>query len=129
MIVEVIAAKIGETGRAEPQPVQTALIQPVARSLQGRMGDAVVLKLGERLVQRHGIRCCQPAIVRAPARDSADRPQARRLETREGEDLSCEDGHRRLAARACHGDNLLRLTSVKACCHERQRPARVVRSK
>jgi hypothetical protein len=55
MIIEVIAADIGEGTGRDPHRVKTTLIEPMRGGLHRKMGHALVGKRIERAVERDGI--------------------------------------------------------------------------
>mgnify|MGYP002652867485 CR=1 FL=1 len=55
MIIQMVLAEIGETTGLQPDPVQTALVQPVRARLHRGMGDARRCGLGQNPVQRQRI--------------------------------------------------------------------------
>ncbi len=125
VVVHVVAAEIGEPRGLDADAVEPALVEPVARCLERRMGHALARQPVERLVERHRVGRRQVAVSAPPPADDADRPHARRLVAGMGADLADEGGDRRLSGGAGHRDQMLRLKRIEARGGERQRASRV----
>ena len=65
VVVEMVAAEIGEARRGDPHAVEAALLDPVGGRLHGELGDALGGEPRQRLVQRHRIGGGQRAVLRA----------------------------------------------------------------
>ena len=68
VVVEVVAAEIGEARGREAHAVEPALLDAVRGRLHGEMGDAVAGEPVEGLVQRDRIGRRQRAVGRRPPR-------------------------------------------------------------
>ena len=79
MVVEVIAAEVGEGGRLQPHAVEPELIEAVRRRLEGQVRDAFGRQLGQRPVQRHRIGRRQSAVDAAVGLHQADGAERGRL--------------------------------------------------
>ena len=110
----------------EPDAVEPALVEAVARGLHRGMGDAVVGEFREQLVQRDRIGRGQRAIFVAAGRDDAGRADAGRRLAGLLPDLAGEGGDRGLAAGAGDGDHRVGLAAEEARRRQRQRQPRVV---
>ena len=109
MIVEMIAAEIGEARRIEAHAVEAALVDPVGGRLHGKARHAIVRARRSRVSCREiGIGRRQRAVGCAVRRDDAERADARRLVAQMREELAREIGDRALAARSGDGDDLVR---------------------
>ena len=106
--------------------VEPALVEPVARGLHRRMGDAVVGEFGQQPVQRDRIGRGQRAIVVAAGRDDAGGADAGGGMAGLLPDLAREGGDRGLAAGAGDGDHGCRLRAGRSARRQRQRTARIV---
>ncbi len=90
MIVEMVAAEIGEGHRAEADAIYAALVEPLARCFHGDMIDALGLERAEVAMQRQSVGRRQFA-RRQPLRClDADRPDARGLDAAMRPDLANE---------------------------------------
>ena len=72
MIVEVVAAEIGEGRRLEPHAVEPMLVEAVRGRFEREVRHALGRELGQRLVQRHGIGRRQRAVDGAVGLHEAD---------------------------------------------------------
>ena len=120
VIVEMIAAEIGEARRIEAHAVEAALVDAVRGRLHGKARDAIVRQTVEALVQGDRIGRRQRAVGCAVRRDDAERADARRLVAQMREELAREIGDRALAARSGDGDDFVRLLRIEARGGERQ---------
>ena len=109
VIVEMVAAQIGEGRGLQLHAVEPVLVEPVRGGLEGEMRDAFARQLGQRLVQRDGIGRGEAAVDAAVRLDEADGAERGGLAAETGEDLAREVGHRGLAAGAGDGDDGLGL--------------------
>ncbi|MNL23186.1 hypothetical protein D3C87_1445600 [compost metagenome] len=125
MIIHVITAEIGETGRSELHAIKATLVEAVARSFHGRMGHAFGSKLGEKRMQRHRIRCGKRAIIFAAGSDDTRRTDLGGGMASESPDLPHEGGNGGLSRGAGNGDHGFRLFSIKTGSGERKVEARV----
>ncbi len=125
VIVEVVAAEIGEGGSREAHAVEPPLVEPVRGRLHGKVRHALAGEAVERLVQGDRIRRGQRAVVGTRRRDHADGAEARRLVAAGREELAREFGDGALAARARDGDDRAGLAGKDPRCGQRQRPAGV----
>ena len=105
VIVEVVAAEIGEGRRLQPHAVEPVLVEAVRGGLEGQVRDALGRQLRQRLVQGHGIGRGQRAVDAAVGLDQADGAERGGLVAERGEDLAREVGDRGLAAGAGDGDD------------------------
>ena len=78
MIVHVVAAEIGEAAGGEPDAVEPALVEAMARRFHRRMRDAGVGEFREQAMQRDRVGRGQRAIFVAAGRDDAGRADAGR---------------------------------------------------
>ena len=105
MIVEMVAAEIGEGGRGQPHPVEAALVDPVRGGFHRQMRDSVPGEVPERLVQGDGAGRRQRAVIGALCRHDADRAEARARMAGGLEELACELGDRAFPAGSGHSDD------------------------
>ena len=105
VIVEMVAAEIGEGGGLQPHAVQPVLVEAVRGGLEGQMRDALGRQLRQRPVQRDRVGRGQRAVDAAVGLDEADGAERGGLAAERGEDLAREVGHRGLAAGAGDGDD------------------------
>ena len=126
MVVHMVAAEIGEAGGSEPETVKPALIEPVARRLDRGGGDALPRETRKGGMEGDRVRRGQAAIGAPAAADHAERADRRRFLAGACENLAGEGCDRGLAAGPGDGDELLRLPSVEARRHQRERAPRVV---
>ena len=133
MVIQMIAAQIGEGRDMDVQPVQTALSQPVAAGFKRQMRDTGGCQGRQRGMQADSVRCCQRrqahhaalhgARVGALKPESADRggvPCGARP------DLAQEFGGGGLAVGAGHRGDHARLPVPEARCRMRQIAARII---
>ena len=114
VIVEVVAAEIGEGGGLQPHAVEPVLVEAVRGGLEGQVRDALGRQLGQRLVQRDGIGRGERAVDAAVGLDEADGAERGGLAAERGEDLAREVGNRGLAAGAGDGDDGLGLRADRS---------------
>ena len=72
VIVEMIAAEVGEGGGLQPDAVEPVLVEAVRGGLEGQMRDALGRELRQRRVQRHRIGRGERAVDAAVGLDEAD---------------------------------------------------------
>ena len=125
MIIHMIAAEIGETGRCKLHAIEAALVEAVARSLHRRMRYAFGGKLGQKRMQRYRIRRRQRAIILAAGRNDTRRADLRSGMAGKGPDLPHERGDRGLSSRAGDRNHGFRLFSVEPGCGKGEIEARV----
>ena len=125
VIVEMVAAEIGEAGGDQAHAVEPALIDAVGRSFHGKPRYAVPRETVEGLVERNRVRRRQRTVARALGSDHAKRAEACRRVTEGGEELACEIRNRALAARACDGNRLFGLARIEPRRREGERAAHV----
>jgi hypothetical protein len=94
MIIEMVAPEIEEGAGAEPDAVETMLVEPVRGRFHREMGDALAGQLVERGVQRKRVRRRQRAVIGALARHDTDRTDTRRFMAERLEYLAGEIRHR-----------------------------------
>ena len=123
VIVEVIAAEVGEGCSLQPHAVEPVLVEAVRGRLEGQVRDALARQLGQSLVQADGVRRGQPAVDAAVGLDEADGAERGGRVAEGRKHLARELRHRRLAAGAGDGDHRCRLGRIEARRHQRQRPA------
>ena len=109
MIVEMVAAEIGEGAGRDAHAVEAMLVEPVRGGLHREMRHAFAGELVERAVQRHRIGRGERAIDLARRRDQPDGADAGGLLAERGPDLAREGGDRCLAAGAGDRRDHLRL--------------------
>ena len=114
VIVEVVAAEIGEGRRLQPDAVEPVLVEAVRGGFEGEVRDALGRQLGQGLVQRDGIGRGQAAVDAAVGLDEADGAERGGLVAERGEDLPREVGDRGLAAGAGDGDDRLGLRADRS---------------
>ena len=125
VIVEMVAAEIGEGGSLQAHAVEPVLVEAVRGGLEGQMRDALDRQLRQCPVQGHRVWRRQSAISAAVGLDQADGAQRGGLVPEGGEDLPGEFGDRGLAAGARYGDDGFGLGRVEPRGHQGQRPARL----
>ena len=125
VIVEMIAAEIGERRSLDRDAVEPALIEAVRGRLERQVGHAFLGQCRERLVQGDRVRRRQRAIGAAVGLHHADGAERRRRAPQPCEDLARELGDRGLAVGAGDGDRRRRLRREEPGRHQRQRAARV----
>ena len=125
MIVEMVAAEIGEGSSCHPDAVEPTLIEPVRRGFNGEMSHAFAGELSKRAMQRHRVRSGERVVDLARRRDEPDGADARRRLAQGGPDLAGESGDRRLAAGAGHRRDGFRLAREEFRRRQRQCPARI----
>src|SRR5262249_60648264 len=103
MIVEMVAADIGEAADRDAAAAKPALVKPGRRGLDRQVGHAVASEFVERAMQRHRVGRGERAVVLALGRDEPDGADAGRGLSRRGPYLACERGDRGLAARPGDG--------------------------
>ena len=121
MVVHVVAAEIGEGAGGQPDTVEAALVEPVARRLHGRVLDAGRRQLGQQAVQGDWIGRRQGAVLVAAGRGDAGGADAGRREACLLPDLAGEGGDRSLAAGAGDGHQGGGLAAEKPGRRQRQR--------
>jgi hypothetical protein len=109
VIVEVVAAEVGEGDGVERNAVEPALVEAVARSLHRDMVDPLLLEAAQRPVQGQRIGGREGAGFEADRRLDAQGAEAGGGDAGSGPDLAHERGDRGLAAGAGDGDGNLRL--------------------
>ena len=126
MIIQMVARDVGEGARGKRNAVSAALLQAVARSLEGEMGDAVLGETGEDRMQLD--RVWRGVLERqgAARADHADRTEACRAEPLPRPQLAYEGGDRGLAVGAGDGDGDLGLEAEEARGDQSEAPARVL---
>ena len=102
VVVEVVAAEIGEGGGREAHAVEALLLDSVRGGLHREMGDPLARELVERAVQQDRVGRRERAIGGGTGPDHAERAQARGLSPERREDLAGEIHDRCLAGRAGH---------------------------
>src|SRR5262245_16836900 len=100
VIIEMVAAEIGEAAGRHAHAVEAALIESMRGRFDGEMRHAFTHELIKRAMQRDGIRRRERAIDFALRRYEPDRTDAGGGMAEYGPDLAGERGDRRLAARA-----------------------------
>ena len=125
MIVEMIAAEIGEAARRNAHAVETTLIEPMRGSFHREMGDALAGELVERAVQRHRLGRGERAVDLARRRHQPDGADACRLLAERRPDLARERGDRGLPAGAGDRGDRARLSGKELCRRQRERAARI----
>ena len=116
VIVEMVAAEIGEGHRLEMDAVHPPLVEPVAGGFQRHMVDALGLERPHRLMQRAGIGGGEAPLDQPRRRLHPQRADAGAGNTGMLPDLAHEGGDRRLAigARDPDGDFRLRLEDARS---------------
>jgi hypothetical protein len=125
VIVEMVAAQIGEGRSLQPDAVEPVLIEPVRGSLEGEVRDALGCQLPQGPMQGDGIGRGETAVDAAVGLDETDGAERGGLAAEVGEDLAREVGDRGLAAGAGNGDDGVGLGRVEARRHPGQRLARL----
>ncbi len=125
MIIEVIAAEIGEAAGRDAHAVETTLIEPMRGGLDREMGDAFADELVERAVQLHRLGRGERAVDLARRRHQPDGADARCRLAERRPDLARERGHRGLPAGAGDRGDHPRLPGKKFCRGQRQRAVRI----
>ena len=125
MIVEMIARQVREARSVKPHAVEAALFEPVRGGLHRQMREAVARKPVERAMKGDRIGRRQRALVDPCVGDDAGCADRCGLSPMSRPDLPHERGHRRLAARARHGDRHGRLEWIEDGRRLRQREPRV----
>ncbi len=125
VVVQMIPRDVGEGARGKLDAVDAALLQPMARCFERKMGDARSRKLGEDRVQGDGVGCRMGKRLGARRRNHADGAEACRAEALALPELAREGGDRGLAVGAGDGDLDLRLRAEEARGDERKPPARI----
>ena len=114
VIVEVIAAEIGEGGSGQPYAVDTALVEPVAGGLERQMLDTFGREPGRHAVQRDRVRRGQAAVAGCVGGLQAQRAEAGGGQLQTGPELAGEHRDRALAAGAGHRHHRRWLAAVEA---------------
>ena len=109
VVIEMVAADVGEGAHPHAHTVKAALIQSMRGGFHGDVGDAVGGKAFERAMQLDGIWRGQRPIGGAARRHHAERADARGAPAELRPDLSGECHDRGLAARAGDRDDGSRL--------------------
>src|SRR4029453_6130190 len=104
-----IAGNVCEGAGSEPNAVEAALLQAVARCFERKMSDALVGEGGEDAVKLGRIRRRMGERLGAGRADETDRAEARSLEPLARPKLAHERRNRCLAVRAGHADAHFRL--------------------
>ena len=125
VIIEMVAADIGEGAGGDTHAVEPELIEAVRRRLQHQMGDVVAGQFVERTVQRDRIGRGQRAVDFAPRRNQADGADARRRLSGRFPDLAGERGDRGLAAGSGDGRDGVGLTLEEPRGRDRERASRI----
>ena len=127
MVVEVVAAEVGEGRRNQAHAVEAVLVEPVRGGFESKVRDALRCQLRQRPVQRDRIGRGERAVHAAVGLDEADGAERCGLAAERGEDLAGEVGDRGLAAGAGDGDDGVGLRAEEARRHQRERAARLLR--
>ncbi len=122
MIIEMIAAQIGEAARRDTHAVEPMLVEAVRRRLDREMSDAFARQFRQRAVQVDRIGRGQRAIDFALAGHDADGADAGGLVSERRPYLPGEGRDRGLAAGAGHRCDHLRLAWINFRSQERERP-------
>ena len=120
MIIHVIARDVGESRCSHIDPVETELIEPVARGFQRQMLDAFLLQPRELGMQRDRIGRRVRELHVPGRRIDAEVPRLAALRPCERPDLPQERGDRRLAVGAGDGGDAVRLRAVEFRRHLRE---------
>ena len=126
VVVQVVAAEIGESRRRHLHPVQAVLGEAVAGGFHGQELDAVFRQPPEGAVQVHRTGRGQVARDPEPRRVEAEGSQAGGPVPQARPDLAQEVGYRGLAVGARDGGDRIRLRSEELGRHEGKPAARVV---
>ena len=111
MIVEMIARDVGECRRGKVQAIEPVLIEPMRRSFDREMADAIAGQGLKRAMQLDRVGCGQCAVAFAARRNDTNCADARGLVAVRRPDLPRERCHRSFAARPGDGGNGTRLAS------------------
>ena len=114
VIVEMVAADIGERGGLDGEPGEPLLVEPVARGLDDQMVDAALGELGGEAVQGHRIGRGERALGPAAGALQAQRAEAGGADAEPIPDLPGEAGDRGLAVGAGDRRREGRLAAVEA---------------
>ncbi len=114
VIVEMVAADIGERGGLDGEPGEPLLVQPVARGLDHQMVDAALGELCREAVQGYGIGRGERALGPAAGALEAERAEAGGADAEPIPDLPREAGDRGLAVGAGDRRGEGRLAAVEA---------------
>src|SRR5262249_51953052 len=107
MIVHVVAAEIGECRSIDDNTVEAELVEAVARGLQRKMIDTVVLQFRKQAMNLDRIGRRVPERPFACRRYHADRAEARGRDAQRSPYLTHERNDRRLTLRASDGCHCL----------------------
>ena len=113
MIVEVVAADVGEGGGPDREPGHTLLVEAVARGLHDEVLDAALFEVGHEPVQRDRIGRRQRALRRVAGPFQAQRAEACRRDAEQVPDLAGEARDGGLAVGAGDGGREGRLHAVE----------------
>ena len=127
MIVEMVAADVGKGPGRQPQAVEAALRQAMARCLDRQMIHMIVRQRRRDLMQLHRIGCRVLQIGRAGGTHQADCAEARGAETHGRPDFAHEGGNRSLAVGASDRHHEIGLAAEEARRHQREEAARIRR--
>ncbi len=114
VIVQMVARDVGEGASGEFDAVDAALLQAVARSLDRKMGDAVLGESGKDRMQLDRVRRRVLEGLGAARTHDADSAEARGAEPLPRPNLAHEGGNRGLAVSAGDGDHRLGLETEEA---------------
>ncbi len=120
-----IAGDVGEGAGSEPDAIDAALLQAVARGFKRKMGDPILGQRRQDRVQLDRVRRRVLEDLRAARTHDADRAETCRLEPLPGPELPHEGGDRGLAVGAGDGNGRLRLEAEEARSDQREKPARI----
>ena len=126
MIIEMIAAEIGERAGRHPQPIETILVQPMGRRLDDQMRHALAGKAAHGSMQCDGVRRRESAIGLALWRDEPHCADAGRCEAELRPNLAGEGGNGGFPAGAGDGGNDARHARKELRSRKRERPADIV---
>ena len=117
--------QIGEGRRRQAKPVETMLVETVARRLDGQVRDAFACEYREILVELHRIGSREASLPREPRRDDAQRSHARRPQAKRRPYLAHEMDDRGLAVGPGHRGDRGRLEASVGGRHQCDAAARI----
>ena len=112
VIVEMVAAEIGEGSRGERHALGAVLVEPVARRFIGDMAHPHALQTSHVVEEGDDVRRCQAGRYLVVGGRDPERPDRRRAMAAHAPDLACHFDRRSLAVGAGHRDHRLRVGRV-----------------